>query len=109
MLNELVLDLDILPNTSPSADSASSWGMLSGSTARCTPCTPQLTSFTPSRGTVDRSLLRTQAQQQCEGLLSTSFQSIPEISRESPLADDSNARQGERATLRSNYVKIIGD
>lgn len=48
MLNELVLDLEVLPNQSPSADSTSSWGVLSGSTSRCTPCTPQLTSFTPS-------------------------------------------------------------
>merc|ERR1711988_641313 len=50
MLNELVMDLDILPvRGSPSADSSSSAELISGQSSICTPSTQQMMSFSPPK------------------------------------------------------------
>lgn len=51
MLSELVLDFDNegMPTRSPSDDSSSSLGATSKNSKRCTPCTPQMTSFSPPK------------------------------------------------------------
>lgn len=55
MLSELVMDMDGdgLPEASPSAsaESSSSSGVACGTSKRCTPCTPQMVSFSPAPAT----------------------------------------------------------